>query len=889
MKFGKDKDSQQDPGSKKTKAKSSVPLRSPSLFVGLAGLAAALVTAGILFLQHFLINQPYHSALSDEVNQAQLDAINLVFSEKLLNIQNQAVYFSQGLAPEVFQGALEVREHQAAVAVRSIPGALRVLVSQKGRATRDNQAPLPISFASLDLIRKVEQSQEVRLEAFAVQQTWYVQVVVPKLDRSGNILGTVLIMYGAEVLKPDWKKMPTGGVQLLQQVEGDALTVLQHGSLSDDVVQLQTALPQWTVAYSRGQDLQTESSLMLMLVLAVVGAVICAGAVAAVVIVLLQKIRKDAGMVANYTKNILQGDKAPQPKIQLSLLHTMVVVIAQSAKSLSSKKSKSAKPTTGASPKAPAKPPVKPKVEPAPAPDFSEDAEIFPEADGELEEAEPLFQGDSLDIDMLGDDDDLLGLNDEDLGLDQGVVGDMDLDEGGAVEMPEEIFRAYDIRGIVGETMSSAIMRAIGRALGSEVIHRGGATIAVGMDGRNSSPELTQALTQGLLSTGVSVVDTGRVPTPVLYFAVEHLQLDAGAIVTGSHNPANYNGLKMVIKGQSLVQEDMEKLLARIQSENFASAKGELSAADVRADYVDRIISDIAVAAPLKVVVDAGNGVAGEIAPQLLTELGCEVTALHCEVDGSFPNHHPDPSKPENLQDLIEKVKAEDADVGIALDGDGDRIGVVANTGQIIWPDQLLMLFAKDVVSRNPGADVIFDVKCSRRLNALISSYGGRPVMWRTGHSLIKAKMRETGALLAGEMSGHIFFKERWFGFDDALYSAARLLEVLGIEDRDSQSVFDDFPVDLSTPELQVAVTEESKFQIVEQLAKHGNWGDATLSTIDGIRADYADGWGLCRASNTTPNLVLRFEAETEEALERIKTIFKNQLQALDNAMQLPF
>jgi phosphomannomutase/phosphoglucomutase len=350
-------------------------------------------------------------------------------------------------------------------------------------------------------------------------------------------------------------------------------------------------------------------------------------------------------------------------------------------------------------------------------------------------------------------------------------------------------------------------------------------------------------------------------------------------MVTGSHNPPDYNGLKIMLGGETLSGGGIQKLLQRIRTGDITEGQGSVSREDVRRDYLDRILGDIAVAAPLRVVMDAGNGIAGELGPMLVEELGCEVIPLHCEVDGNFPNHHPDPGKPENLEDLIARVQEEKADIGLAFDGDGDRLGVVTNTGKIIWPDRLLMLFARDVVSRNPGADVLYDVKCSRRLASVITEAGGRPIMWKSGHSLMKAKMKETGALLAGELSGHVFFGERWYGFDDGLYSAARLLEILGIEDRDSDEVFRDFPEDISTPELNIQVTEDSKFPLMEKLAAEASFGDGSVSTIDGVRVDFPDGWGLCRASNTTPVLVLRFEAETEEALERIKELFREQLQ----------
>ncbi|MDX1370636.1 MAG: phosphomannomutase/phosphoglucomutase, partial [Pseudomonas sp.] len=438
-----------------------------------------------------------------------------------------------------------------------------------------------------------------------------------------------------------------------------------------------------------------------------------------------------------------------------------------------------------------------------------------------------------------------------------------------APTLPADIFRAYDIRGIVGRTLNAETAYWIGRAIGSQSIAQGEPNIAVGRDGRLSGPELAQQLIQGLLDCGCIVSDVGMVPTPVVYYAGHILTGKSAVMLTGSHNPSDYNGFKIVIAGDTLANEQIQALKARIDNNDLISGVGTVEQVDVLASYFKQIRDDIAMAKPMRVVVDCGNGVAGVIAPQLIEALGCSVIPLYCEVDGNFPNHHPDPGKPENLADLIAKVKSENADIGLAFDGDGDRVGVVTNTGTIVYPDRLLMLFAKDVVSRNPGADIIFDVKCTRRLTPLISGYGGRPVMWKTGHSLIKKKMKETGALLAGEMSGHIFFKERWFGFDDGIYAAARLLEILSQDRRDAEHVFSAFPNDISTPEINIQVTEQSKFSIIEQLQRDGVWGEGNITNLDGVRVDYPKGWGLVRASNTTPVLVLRFEAETEEELER--------------------
>ncbi|WP_374379569.1 phosphomannomutase/phosphoglucomutase [Pseudomonas fluvialis] len=456
-------------------------------------------------------------------------------------------------------------------------------------------------------------------------------------------------------------------------------------------------------------------------------------------------------------------------------------------------------------------------------------------------------------------------------------------------KLPASIFRAYDIRGVVGSSLTRENAYWIGRAIGSESLACGEPGVVVGRDGRLSGPELVQGLIQGLIDCGCQVIDIGMVPTPVLYYAANVLQARSGVMLTGSHNPPDYNGFKIVIAGETLANERITALHQRLQNNDLASGVGSVEAVEILDRYFREIRDDIAMAKPMRVVVDCGNGVAGVIAPQLLEALGCSVIPLYCEVDGNFPNHHPDPGKPENLKDLIARVKAEEADLGLAFDGDGDRVGVVTNTGTIVYPDRLLMLFAKDVVTRNPGADVIFDVKCTRRLTALISGYGGRPVMWKTGHSLIKKKMKETGALLAGEMSGHIFFKERWYGFDDGIYSAARLLEILSQERRSAEQVFSAFPNDLCTPELNIEVTDDNKFRLIERLQRDGSWGEGSLTTLDGVRVDYAKGWGLVRASNTTPVLVLRFEAETAEELSRIQELFRVQLYSIAPDLQLPF
>lgn len=451
------------------------------------------------------------------------------------------------------------------------------------------------------------------------------------------------------------------------------------------------------------------------------------------------------------------------------------------------------------------------------------------------------------------------------------------------------IFRAYDIRGIVNETLTPDGVHAIGQAIGTEAQKRGQKQVVIARDGRLSGPVLSLALKEGLLNSGCDVIDIGAVPTSVLYFATHTLHTQSGVMLTGSHNPPDYNGLKIVIAGETLAEETIQALYQTIIDGTFSHGRGQYETYDIVPEYMRTITQDIQMARPLRVVIDSGNGIAGGVAPALFLALGCDVIELFCEVDGYFPNHHPDPSQVENLQDLIKTVKEYQADIGLAFDGDGDRLGVVTDKGEIIWPDRQMILYARDVLSRNPGATILYDVKCSRHLGAAIAQQGGEPLMWKTGHSLVKAKMRETGALLAGEMSGHIFFKERWFGFDDGLYTAARLLEILAADSRSTSEVFQELPDSVNTPELKLAIDDHRKFDFILQLQQQAQFPEATISLIDGLRVDFNDGWGLVRPSNTTPCLVLRFEADTSSGLARIQSLFREQLLAIDDQLDLPF
>jgi phosphomannomutase len=439
------------------------------------------------------------------------------------------------------------------------------------------------------------------------------------------------------------------------------------------------------------------------------------------------------------------------------------------------------------------------------------------------------------------------------------------------MQLDPSIFKAYDIRGIVPATVTEEVAEGIGKAFGSIALAQGEKTVAVGRDGRLSGPALSAALMRGLTAVGLEVIDVGMVTTPMLYFAASTL-CKSGIQVTGSHNPKDYNGFKMVMAGRAIYGEDIQAIRAMMEGESWAlKTGGTLRSADVTADYQARIASSIKLARPMKIVVDCGNGVAGATAPAIFRALGCEVTELFSEVDGNFPNHHPDPSKPENLKDLINALQSGDAELGLAFDGDGDRLGIVTKDGQNIYPDRQMMLFAKDVLSRVPGGTIVFDVKCSQRLAPEIEAAGGVPLMYKTGHSLIKAKMKEVNSPLGGEMSGHIFFKERWYGFDDGTYAGARLLEIVS-RVPDAGVLLNSLPTSFSTPELNVACKEGEPHTAVEALIKAAAFpAPAKISTIDGVRVDWPDGFGLIRASNTTPVLVLRFEGHTPEALHRIE------------------
>lgn len=820
---------------------------------GLIGLGAA---AALLWLGLQSAQQQQQTQLSQAWGQSQAGALQQALRQQRADIQ--AMVDRQQLA-DVLRGDAE-RRRDAEERLLQLPGVVDAHLNMRGRAVPDTNRPGPLNFAALDLLQRVEAGQSPAPEAYKVDNRWLLYSAVPlRAEGQQAIRGTLLLVSDLERLFATLPALPAeaGQLRLTQQFSGTPeQLLLQRGAPADGAtaLTLSSGNANWKLVYLPGSEAAQATLAPLFLIGATLLAL--AGMLIGLQLVLgsqQRKLRDDVLRISRLLQELSTGKTIQVPALSLPVLDALARNMVRL-------------PVRPAGPAPTQAPAAAPAVRPAKPTEY---------VDPRLPET------DILDIDILDEDQDIFGLDTKER--------ETAMSSAKAPNLPASIFRAYDIRGVVGDSLTTETAYWVGRAIGSESLAKGEPNVSVGRDGRLSGPELVQHLIQGLLDSGCDVSDIGMVPTPVLYYAANILAGKSGVMLTGSHNPPDYNGFKIVIAGDTLANEQIQTLRKRIESNDLSSGVGKVEQVDVLERYFEQIRSDIAMAKPMKVVVDCGNGVAGVIAPRMIEALGCTVIPLYCDVDGNFPNHHPDPGKPENLVDLIAKVKSEKADLGLAFDGDGDRVGVVTNAGTMIYADRLLMLFAKDVVSRNPGADIIFDVKCTRRLTPLISGYGGRPVMWKTGHSLIKKKMKESGALLAGEMSGHIFFKERWFGFDDGIYSAARLLEILSQDKRDAEQVFAAFPCDISTPEINITVTEESKFTIMDALQRDAQWGEANLITLDGVRVDYPKGWGLIRASNTTPVLVLRFEADSEEELSRIQDVFRGQLLSVAPDLKLPF
>lgn len=814
----------------------------------LAGLTRVwiILSVFILLLAAAVIYQIANSAVNRAFqHRAETLASNLAI-EVMADMQPAIVAVEAStFDPQVLSALKENDSVQLAAVelrlIRQFPRALRVRLVPVGGTVGVEGGLFPaLSFADLEMLRSGEEDKAPPIEAhFFGMEIAHVDIVRPVHDGDGRIIGQVLASFGGGFVQEALNGLsaPLGYVvvsQVSDDKSGIKLATRGETELTGKDNAYSVAVPgtRWSVMYwppsaEISAAFWQRAALWMVVVLAI-------ALLVAVAYWLYRRLRQayqaDAQTIIDLAREIQTGRSFHQEhKLCIRDGEGMLEVMEAMAQSSSSPLRNSA---------------------------------MIPDAD------RPMSPRESADE------------------VKQGMTKDVG---GKIVTVPESIFRAYDIRGVVGKTLSEGIVYNIGRAIGSEAFVRGQQTIIVGRDGRLSGPNYASALINGLSATGRDVIDIGQVPTPLLYFATHYLNTGSGVMVTGSHNPADYNGFKMVLRGETLAEEDIQALRRRIERADFTNGSGSVRGQDVIADYIETIVGDVQLSRPLKAVVDCGNGVAGGVAPALLRNLGCEVIELFCEVDGRFPNHHPDPSQPENLEDLIGSVKKNKADLGMAFDGDGDRLALVDGNGKVIWPDRQMMLYARDVLSRNPGATILFDIKCSRHLAKYISKLGGQPLMWKTGHSLIKRKMKETGALLAGEMSGHIFFKERWFGFDDALYTAARLLEVLSKESRSVAEVFQALPDAVSTPELRVDLAEGEQTKFMTRLLELANLKGAALITIDGLRADFEDGWGLVRASNTTPSLILRFEANSDMALRRIKEEFRALMRKVDPAVQLPF
>lgn len=701
-----------------------------------------------------------------------------------------------------------------------------------------------LKFAEIDMVGRVEQGEAVSPEAYQIDGKKLVSLVTAVSNpATKTALGTLLVTYSPKALQTALRqKKEEGEVALVQQfANAQPMTVVANGAAGKDVdsFSAETEVAHWKVVFRPSDEFagQNGSSASTVAIVQGVAVMLCA------VLLVVFQWRRSHGVVQ-----------------QPSLLETPIQ-IKGARKIDKSQKSE--------------------MDEDAPPPVSVKD---FP--------ADPLFVKNDI-LDMDDEDFDIRPVSAASLAATV-VTTAVPTPAAPIVKkekfpVPVTIFRDYDIRGNADKELTDELAKKIGQAFGSECQAQGQTQVILAGDGRLSTPRLKAAVEEGLLQSGCNVIDVGEVPTPVMYFSTHFMPVPNGIMVTASHNAASDNGFKMAINGRTLSGEDVQRIRERVEDSDYTTGQGSTEQRDILSAYIDQVVGDIALAGSYRVVVDCGNGIAGNVAPKLFEELGCEVIPLYCDVDGRFPNHAPDPSVMDNLTALIGRVQSEAADLGIALDGDGDRLVVVTSSGRVILPDVLLMLFAKDIVSRNPGTDVIFDVKSTKRLNALISSYGGRPMMWKSGHSHIKNKMKETGALIAGELSGHIFFKERWYGFDDGMYAAARLLEIMSIRDQDLDGIFAAFPDTASTPEIRVKVDEKQKTALIKQLADNGEWGNGKLTTLDGVRVDFAKGWGLVRASNTAAELTLRFEADDEDTLATVQHLFKQQISLIDKTINLPF
>lgn len=736
------------------------------------------------------------------------------------------------LQPELKQAMAAGNTEQLGVITRVQQSSSEILslrLFPLGSASVDRTHAYPIRFAELDMIYRAEKNERVPMEASENDQQWLLYGVFT-ISENDEVTGTGLVVSTADAFKNALRTADgsLGSTELLQNFNPSRPdTIAQHGVTQGNIEKYQSTAE---IAGTHWTVRFTPSA-----TLAQQAAV---SPLTTILITLLSTVICLAAAIAGASFTAKRQ------------LHRQ---IQQSIMSRTTSKGR---------------------------------AEHQKRKEGDL--SNPIYQKeDVLDVAVNADDEDILGLNSSPTATENRTAA---VDDVNVPDVPANIFRSYDIRGLADSEITPELATSIGQALGSEALDQGESSMVIARDCRNSSPELCSALIEGVKASGCNVINIGVVPSQLMYFATHHLgETSSGIMVTASHNPAPYNGFKMIVNGVTLADDAVTDIRTRILRSQYHSGQGTESEQDITPEYIDRILADVALAGDVHIVIDAGNGATSEAAPLMFEELGCEVTPLYCEFDGNFPNHQPDPSRSENLQDLIAKVAEVGADLGVAFDGDGDRLTIVTAKGRVIWPDQLLMLFARDILASNPGTDVLFDVKSTRLLNQVISSAGGRPIMWKTGHSHMKAKMIETGALLGGEFSGHIFIKHRWYGFDDGIYACARLLEIMTLRDQDLDEMIESFPEQVATEEIIVPVDDARKFTLVDELIASADFQNGERATVDGLRVDFGKGWGLVRASNTAAALTLRFEAESEETLQDLQALFKRELHKIDANLELNF
>lgn len=698
----------------------------------------------------------------------------------------------------------------------------------------------PLTYASIDLINRTRRGQEVEAEAFNFQNRLLLNWAFSVRDNSGQVIGAIQIVSASERLRNyiQAHNPNNGRIELTQRLpQVPRLTLLSAGQGSYESFTLATNNPQWELTFTpspllaRPAELQPLTLQLPMIVAAVLISLILAAAG----LLLQSRLQRDADKLSGWLQSAVEGRRVPSPSLSLAIFANLAKQTALAMKQGATQVN-----------------PEQSDIDLTPSDDTLPNADLMSAITGEAPVLAPAKKK--------------------------------------RTPLKPEIFRAYDIRGIYGDNLDESVAEQIGLAIGSEALDLNHQKIVVARDGRNSSPVLHEHLVAGLAQTGIQVLDLGMVPTPMMYFASKHLQIGAGVMVTGSHNPIDHNGFKIVLGNRSLSGMDIQNLWRRASNEDFTLGRGSVSKHNIAVEYAKAIKEDISVHRRLKVVLDTGNGATAPYAGLILKELGCSISMIGEQVDGNFPLRSPDPSQPDNLTELIKRVQENAADLGIAFDGDGDRIAVITSKGRYIWSDRVLALFAKQILKQTPDATIVYDVKCSRRLAGMIDSFGGKPIMWKSGHSLIKQQMHKTQATLGGEMTGHFFFADRWNGFDDGIYAAARLIELVSQSEMDADFLFSGFPDDPCTPEIIIPVADTEKFTLVEKLTERiAELPNARISTIDGIRVEFADGWGLVRPSNTTAAITCRFEADTEEALKRIQDDVSKQIKRIKPDISLPF